>query len=154
MPMQECENVVCLGFLINAVSSWFLLWYFTCHVLEDIHISGRGYGRAHFYLCFSWESVWELKFQFWGFNTWVSLVQETKSTKFWVTTLQTSYVGLTVLGAGLTAMRNVVPSWCLLLCFGHLKYANSTDNFPCSASCLHFQGMAGVPCFSCIFELW
>lgn len=52
-------------------------------------------------------------------------------------------MGLAVLGACLTTMRNVVPSQCLLLYFGHLKYENSTDNFPSSGSCLYFQGMAG-----------
>lgn len=52
-------------------------------------------------------------------------------------------MGPAVSGACLTTMRNVVPSQCLLLHFGHLKYGNSTDNFPSSASCLYFQGMAG-----------
>lgn len=52
-------------------------------------------------------------------------------------------MGLAVLGACLTTMRNVVPFQGLLLYFRHLKYENSTDNFPSSASCLYFQGMAG-----------
>lgn len=51
-------------------------------------------------------------------------------------------MGLAVLGACLTTVKNVVPSQCLQLYFGHLKYENSTDNFPSGASCLYFQGMA------------